>query len=89
MKRKLMVLFLLAGSTMFAGTRFVVGVGVPFPAPASVVAYGAPYPAPAVAYGSYGGPYYRGYWGPRPYARSVWVGPRWYGGHYYRGYWRR
>jgi hypothetical protein len=86
MKRKLMVLFLLAGSSMFAGTRFVVGFGVPLPVPAPVVTYAAPYPAPVVTYAP--GPYYRGYWA-RPYARSVWVGPRWYRGHYYRGYWRR
>jgi hypothetical protein len=83
MKRKLMVLFLLAGSSMFAGTRFLVGFGVPAP----VVTYAPAYPAPVVTYAP--GPYYRGCWGRQPYAGAIWVGPRWFGGHYYRGYWRR
>jgi hypothetical protein len=88
MKRKVMVLFLLAGSSMFAGTRFVVGFGVPAPVP--VVTYAAPAPVAYAPAAYYYGPRYvvRPHYWARPYA-GVWVGPRWFGGHYYRGYWRR
>jgi len=104
MKSKILALFLLAGSTMFAGTRFFVGIGVG-PGPGY---YAAPPPAPVVAYtpayyarpgytwiGGYWYPvgpryYWRaGYWARPPYAGAYWVAPRYYGHRYYRGYWRR
>jgi hypothetical protein len=68
MKTKLLAMVLMAGSTMFAGVRF--GVGVGFAAPAPVVVAAAPCPPPFV--GAYwvaphyiGRHYYAGYWGHR------------------------
>ncbi|MGD0300267.1 MAG: hypothetical protein ABSE86_24520 [Bryobacteraceae bacterium] len=81
MKTKLLALVLLAGSSMFAGTRVVVGVGVPG---YGYGYYAAPPPPPVVAYV---GPRY-GYFR-APYPRAYWVGPRYYGHRYYRGYWHR
>ena len=77
MKTKLLALVLLAGSSMFAGTRVVVGVGVPG---YGYGYYAAPPPPPVVAYV---GPRYGWHGG------AYWVGPRYYGHRYYRGYWRR
>ena len=104
MKAKLLALFLLAGSCMFAGPRVVFGVGfgggygyvAPQP-PAPLVAYApAPYAYPGYTWiGGYwypvGGHYYwrAGYWARPPYPRAYWVGPRYWGGRYYRGYWHR
>ena len=49
MKTKLMILGLLAGSSMFAATRFSIGVGIGAPAPVyTAPAYG--YAAPAYGY---------------------------------------
>jgi hypothetical protein len=105
MKTKVLVLLLLAGSSVFAGARVVVGVGVGggyypgyYGAPPSppVVAYAPPAPGPGYAW--VGGSYYPvgaryawrgGYWARPPYAGGNWVGPRYYGHRYYRGYWRR
>lgn len=105
MKTKLLVLVLLAGSSVFAGTRFFVGVGVgggyypgyyAAPPRPPVVAYVPPAPGPGYAW--VGGYYYpvgpryawrSGYWARRPYVGAYWVGPRYYGHYYYRGYWRR
>ena len=82
MKTKILALFLLAGTSMFAGTRFFVGVGVGgYYPPAPVVAY-APPPAPV----AYAAPVYV-----RP--GYTWVAGYWYpsGPHYYwhAGYWAR
>ncbi len=84
MKTKLFALMLLAGSTMFAGPRFFVGVGfgggyhrhyAPAPvyyAPAPVAVYAAPPVAPPVAYGyGYAAPPAPGY------------GYTWVNGYYY------
>jgi|HubBroStandDraft_6_1064221.scaffolds.fasta_scaffold547674_2 hypothetical protein len=94
MKSKLLAVFFLAGSALFARPHFGVGFGVGvgpvyrpyggyyYSAPPVVVAppvYSAPYVAPYVAPGPY----------VRPFAGAVWVGPRYFGGRYYRGYWRR
>src|ERR1700761_5783790 len=101
MKTKLLALLLLAGSSMFAGPRFFVGVGVgpayiASPPPAPVVEY-----APAAyrpGYSWVGGYYYpvgprwnwhAGYYARPPYAHSYWVAPRYYEHRYYGGYWRR
>jgi hypothetical protein len=73
MKTKLLAMALMAGSTMFAGVRFGVGVGFavpPCPAPGYVWTNGAwiapPY-AGAYWVGPryYGGRYVPGYWGGR------------------------
>jgi hypothetical protein len=102
MKTKLLGLFLLAGSSLFAGTRFFVGVGVGAPGyyappPPAVVAY-APPPCPGPGYRWVSGYWYpvgpryywrAGYWTRPPYARAYWVPPRYAGHVYYRGYWRR
>lgn len=102
MKTKLLALFLLAGSTIFAAPAVFFGVGVgptyvaAAPPPAPVAAYGAPYAGPGYTW--VGGYYYpvgprwswhAGYWARPPYAHSYWVAPRYYGHNYYRGYWRR
>ncbi|HVO98067.1 MAG TPA: hypothetical protein VMT15_08365 [Bryobacteraceae bacterium] len=78
MKTKLMAMLLMAGSTMFAGVRFGVGVG-----------FGVPYaPAPVmVAAPRPGYVFVNGAWVLPPYAGAYWVGPRWYGGRYVAGYW--
>jgi hypothetical protein len=102
MKAKLLVIFLLAGSSLFAAPAVFFGIGVggygyyATPPPPPVVAYRPPYPGPGYAwvpgYWYPFGPRYRwraGYWGRPPYAGAYWVGPRYYGGRYYRGYWRR
>jgi hypothetical protein len=78
MKTKLMAMLLMAGSTMFAGVRWGVRVGVPFvPAPVVAVAPGPGYV------------FVNGAWVLPPYAGAYWVGPRYYGGRYVRGYWAR
>ena len=105
MKTKLFALLLLAGSSLFAGTRVFFGVGIgsggygyyaPPPPPPPVVAYAAPAPGPGYTwvdgYWYPVGPRWSwraGYWAPRPYAGSYWVAPRYYGHRYYSGYWRR
>jgi hypothetical protein len=103
MKTKLLALFLLAGSSMFASARVIFGVGVGIgptyvaaPPPAPVVAYAPPYAVPG--YSWVAGYYYpvgprwywhAGYWARPPYAHAYWVAPRYYGHRYYGGYWRR
>lgn len=105
MKTKLLALLLLAGSSLFAGTRVFFGVGIgpgygyyaAPPPPPPVVSYAAPaYPGPG--YGWVNGYYYpagprwswrAGYWAPRPYAGAYWVAPRYYNHRYYGGSWRR
>jgi WXXGXW repeat (2 copies) len=104
MKAKLLALLLLAGSSMFAGTRVFFGVGfgglaygyyAPPPPPPSV-AYVASAPGPGYVWinGFYypAGPRWvwrPGYWASRPYTGARWVAPRYYGQRYYPGYWRR
>lgn len=104
MKTRLLAMLLLAGSTMFGGTRVFFGVGIGGgpryyapPPPPPVAYYAAPY-APGPNYAWVNGYYYPagprwdwrpGYWAPRPFAGAYWAAPRYYGGRYYRGYWRR
>ena len=102
MKSKLLVMMLLAGSSLFAGTHFSIGVGIGVPgywvAPPPPVTYYAPPPRPGPGYAWVGGYWYpvgpryywrAGYWSIPPYAGAYWVGPRYYGHRYYRGYWGR
>jgi hypothetical protein len=100
MKTKLLVLMLLAGTSLFAGTHFSIGVGVGgygYPA-YGYGYYAAPPPPPVVTYAPpYRGPGYTwvgGYWypaGPRYawrggyWARPPYAGARWYGPRYYGG----
>lgn len=102
MKSKLLALFLLAGSSVFARTYFGFGVGIGGgfyapPPPPPPVTYAAPYYArPGYHWvGGYwypAGPRYSwrpGYWARPPYAGAYWVGPRYYRHYYYPGYWGR
>ena len=104
MKKSLVVLMLLASSSLFAGVHFSVGIGV---GPAYGYYAAPPPPPPAVAYypqsprpgyvwisGYYDriGPRYvwrAGYWSRPPYAGAVWVAPRYEGHRYTNGHWRR
>jgi hypothetical protein len=96
MKTKLAVLFLLAGSCMFAGTNFYFGVHVGAPAyrggyyvatppPQSPAAYVAPAPGPG--YSWVGGYYYpagaRYAWHPGYWARPPYARARWVAPRYY------
>jgi hypothetical protein len=91
MKTKLLAVLILAGSSLFAAPRVVVGFGVGVPVYAPV--YAAPavvaYTAPAAYVVRPGWARRGGYWGRARYPRAYWVAPRYYGRHYYRGYWRR
>jgi hypothetical protein len=104
MKKSLLVLmFLAASSSLFAGVHFSVGVRVgpaygyyAAPPPPAPVYYVPPRPAPGFVWvaGYYNqvGPRYvwhAGYWTRPPYAGAVWVAPRYAGHRYYRGHWRR
>ena len=100
MKKKLIALLFLAGTSVFAGPRFFVGFGVGgyYPAPPRpVYSYYRPaYPGPGYTWVDgyyYPGPsryiWRPGYYARPPYAGAFWVGPRWHGGRYYAGYWRR
>jgi hypothetical protein len=98
MKTKLLAVLILAGGSLFAAPRVVVGVGFGGygPPPAPLVTYAPRIVRPG--YTSVGGYWYPagprwawrgGYWARPPYARAYWVGPRYFGNRYYRGYWRR
>ena len=58
-------------------------VAPPMPGPGYAWVNG--YYAPAGA----GWGWHAGYWARPPYARAMWVGPRYMGGRYFAGYWRR
>ena len=77
MKSKLLAVLLLAGSSLVAAPRVVVGIGAGVPPAVPVAAYVARYA------------WHAGYWARPPYARAYWVAPRYFGHRYYRGYWRR
>jgi hypothetical protein len=94
MKTKLLALLILAGSSLVAAPRVVVGIG--FAPPPPVVAYAPPYPGAGYSwvagYWYPSGPRYAwraGYWARPPYAGARWVAPRYNGRLYYHGYWRR
>jgi hypothetical protein len=98
MKTKLMTLLLVAGGSVFAQTRFSIGVQVgapgyypPAPAPVVVTSYRPPCPGPGYVwvdgyYDGYGN-WSDGYWAFPPYAGAYWVAPRLSGGRFYSGYW--
>ncbi len=84
MKAKLLVLFLLAGASLFAGPRVFFGVGVGVGGGYGGYYVAAPPPAPVVAYA------------PAPYAAAPgysWVGGYWYPSGprwaWHTGYWAR
>jgi len=97
MQTKLLAVLLLAGSSLFAAPRVVVGIGVGgYAGPARVAAYIPPAPGPGYAWaGGYWHPagaryaWRAGYWARPPYAHAYSVAPRYFGHRYYRGYWRR
>src|SRR5215469_10626494 len=98
MKTKLMALLVVAGGSVFAQTRFSIGVHVgapvyypPAPAPVVVAAYRPPCPGPGYVwvdgYRDGYGNWFNGYWDLPPYAGADWVAPRFSGGRFYSGYW--
>lgn len=105
MKTKLLVLLLMAGSSLFAGSHVFFGIGVGGygygyyapPPPQPVVVYARPAcPGPGYVwvdgYSYPSGPRYywrAGYWGRPPYVGARWVGPRYERHRYYHGHWRR
>jgi hypothetical protein len=81
MKTKLIATLLLAGSSLFAGPRFGIGVGIGVPVAPPIVSYATPCPGPGYSWigGSWvfvGGPHY--------YAPAYRRGPV-FAGHYYGG----
>jgi hypothetical protein len=101
MKTKLMAVLLVAGGSLFAQTRFSIGVhigepGYYRPAPVApvrvgVTAYRPPSPGPGYVwvdgyYNAYGN-WSDGYWALPPDAGSYWVAPRFSDGRFYAGYW--
>ena len=93
MKKSLIALMLLAGSTAFAQVRFGVNVGVG--APGYYPPPGA-YAAPPVCgpgsvwidgYTDAYGYWVDGYCAVPPYAGAYWIAPRFYGGRFIAGYW--
>ena len=102
MKSKLLVMMLLAGSSLFGENHFSIGIGIGVPGywspPPPPVVYYAPPPCPDPTYTWIEGYWYpvgaryywhAGYWARPPYAGAYWVAPRYYGHRYYRGYWER
>jgi hypothetical protein len=83
MKSKMLAMFLLAGSSLFARPHFVVGVGVGGYRPYGGYYYSAPVVPVAPAYVA-PGPYVA-----PPFAGAIWIGPRWVGGRYFGGHWGR
>ena len=102
MKTSLLVVMLLASSSVFAATHFSIGIGVgpgygyyAPPPPPPVVAYYPP--SPGIGYTWVPGYYYpvgpryvwrAGYWTRPPRGHVRWVAPRYNRGRYYNGYWR-
>jgi hypothetical protein len=100
MKTKLMVVLLVAGGSLFAQTRFSVGVQFgspgyyeagPAAVPVGVTGYRPPCPGPGYVwidgyYDGYGN-WVGGYWARPPYSGAYWVAPRFSRGHFGAGYW--
>ena len=101
MKSKLLILMLLAGSSMFAATRFSFGIGigapvygprygyVAAPPPIAPAYYGVRPLAPGPGYTWVNGYYYpvgsRYSWRAGYWSRPAFAGARWYGPRYYGG----
>ena len=101
----LALLFLVGSSMFGASRFYLgIGIGGYAPRPIAVYApppapvYEYYRPAPGHGYTWVAGYWYpsgpryvwrSGYWARPPYARALWVAPRWHGRHYYPGYWRR
>jgi hypothetical protein len=94
MKTRLMALLLVAGGTMFAQSRFSVGVNIGGPvvyAPGAAYNYRPPCPGPEYVwiegyYDGYGN-WIEGYWALPPYVGAYWVAPRLLSGRFFAGYW--
>jgi hypothetical protein len=98
MKSKLLVLTVLAGSTLFGQTNFSFDLSFGAPPPLPPAYYYAPPAMPVPGYVWVAGYWYpyagrwawrNGYWTRPPYRGGYWVAPRYYGGRYYNGYWGR
>ena len=94
MKTKLLVMMLVAGGSMFAQTRFSVGInfgGPRYAPPVAVAAYRPMAPGPGYVwvdgYTDEYGNWVDGYWALPPYAGAYWVAPRYYSGRFVAGYW--
>jgi len=98
MKKRLMVLMLVAGGALFAGTHVSIGVQLggpvmvpPPPPPVVVNSYQPPAPGPGYVwipgyYDQYGN-WYEGYWALPPYTGAYWIAPAYNSGHFIAGYW--
>jgi hypothetical protein len=91
MKSKLLVMMLLAGSSLFGENHFSIGIGIGVPGywspPPPPVVYYAPPPCPDPTYTWIEGYWYpvgpryhwhAGYWARPPYAGAYWVSPHYY-----------
>ena len=93
MKKKLLALMLVAGSSAFAEVRFGVGVNIGGPryyAPAPVVVARPVAPGPGYVWiDGFNGPagFVAGYWALPPNPGAFWVAPRFVGGRFAAGYW--
>jgi hypothetical protein len=100
--KKLLAVFVLAGSSLFAETHVSIGIGIGTPVyypppPPPMVAYAPPScPGPGYVwvpgYWYPTGPRYSwraGYWAVAPYPGAYWVAPRYSKQRYYSGYWQR
>ena len=94
MKKKLLAMMLVAGGSMFAQTRFSIGInfgGPRYAPPVAVAAYRPVAPGPGYiwvdGYTDEYGNWVDGYWALPPYAGAYWVAPRYYGGRFVAGYW--
>src|SRR5262249_53740204 len=96
MKTKLIAVLLVAGGSVFAQTRFSIGVHVgapdyrPTPAPVAVMASRPPCPGAGYVwvdgyYDGYGN-WFDGYWALPPYAGAYRGAPRFVEGRFYPGY---
>lgn len=92
MKKKLLALMFLAGSTVFAGLS--VGIRIGPPPPMRVVRVRPAYPGQGYVWvDGYWYPsgnryvWHNGYWTRPPYDGATWVGPRYDGGSFFEGYW--
>jgi hypothetical protein len=92
-KKKLLLLMLLAGGTIFGQVSIGITIGTPPPPPRVVYVRPAP-PGPEFlwveGYWYPAGKHYQwhdGYWSRPVYAGAYWVGPRYDAGRFYEGYW--